>query len=139
MATADLGVEHRTPLPGFGGRAELIADLTRALEPGSAQSVLGVFDLSGMSGYRRIHGERATDALTRRLATAFARVIHRRGGCYWPRRDEFCAIVAGNMEHAGMGDLLLETARALWDVDESPGILCWYGACVLPDEAADPV
>ncbi len=132
-------IEHHDRLTGFRDRDELMADLTAALEPQSAPSILAVFDLFGMNEFRLLHGERASDELTGRLAGTFARVVRSKGSCYRPRRDEFCVLLAGRIDEDDLTDLLPEAARALWDVAEGSLVGSWYGACVLPDEASDPL
>ena len=131
--------EPLDPLTGFRVREQFIADLTAALEPGSPPRTLAVFDLVGLSEHRRSFGERASDELIARLAEAFARVVVPAGSCYRPRRDEFCSLVAGRIDEADGANLLPEAARALLEAGEGSLTSSWFGACLLPEEAADPI
>ena len=131
--------ESRDLLTGFRDRDRFIADLTAALEPGAPARVLAVFALVGMHEYRRVYGERASDGLTARVATAFAQVVQPKGACYRPRQDEFCVLVAGSNDGDDATNLLAEAAGVLLDAAEGSLTSSWYGACLLPGEAADPI
>ncbi len=125
------------PLTGFGSRHKLLADLTEALESGSAPSVLVVFDLAGASEYRRVFGEKAGEELIARLAEKFARLVQPTGLCYHPRQDEFCALVSRPI--GDVSTMLLAVEHGLKDDGKSSLITPRFGAAFLPDETADPI
>jgi GGDEF domain-containing protein len=140
MAVAvDPTTEPLDLLTGFGNRDQLMADLTAALAPGSPPSVFAVFELAGMSEYRRVHGERAGDGLTTRLADVFAHVVRPKGSCYLPRRDEFCVLIAGTIDDDEVKDVLPTATWALRDEGASSKVGSCYGACALPAEATHPI
>ena len=125
-------------LTGFGDHDKLIADLTRALEPGRPPSVLAVFDLEGRSTHRQIFGLRASDGLTNRFAEAFTFVMRPVGACYYiPRDDEFSALITQPIDE--VWSVLIAAMRALNDVGEPSLITASFGATSLLDEAADPI
>ncbi len=125
------------PLTGFGDHELLIADLTRALEPGSAAAVLAVFELVGWFDYRRAFGEPASDELIARRAARFAAVFGSSGACYRPRQGEFCALVGGQVDEVCAMLLVAEGVLAV--EGGSDGVSSCFGAALLPDEADDPI
>jgi GGDEF domain-containing protein len=128
---------HRDPLTGLGDHAKLIADLTRALEPGSPAAIFAVFALVGWGDYERRCGELAGNRLIMRCATQLARVIDPVGVCYRSRRDELAALIRGSIDVASTALFGAESALSAEGGDSL--VSAWFGAVVLPDEADDPV
>lgn len=130
-------VTDTDPLTGFGTRTALLADVNRAIAESDSESQLAVFDLVGSDEYRRLFGERTTDALVTRLAEEFARVIRPNGSCYRPRHGEFCALV--RLAPQAADGLLEDAASALQAAGESSLISFSYGVARLPGEADDAI
>jgi GGDEF domain-containing protein len=139
MTLTDYPTQRCDGLTGFGDRRRLLADLAEALVPRSSASVLAVFDLAGMSEYRRDHGLLASDELLARLAEGFGQIVSPAGSCYRPRQDEFAVLIPGTPDQDDVRATLSDAACAVWDARGDSRISSWYGTCRLPDEAANPV
>ncbi len=124
-------------LTGFGDRHTLIGDLERALAPGSAPSILALFDLAGLEQYRLALGDPAGDALTARIAAAFREAVGEAGVCYRSREDELATLMAGL--RADLRPRLALVERVLGREGEAYLIAPSFGLAQLPDEARDPI
>lgn len=121
----------------IGTRQELMAELTRALAPGSSMSLLVIFRLGGLREFVAEHDEETADELVRRTSQRLVKAIGPSGVYYRPRRDELCGLIGGPLE--GAKDTLYEAVMALNAERETTGITAGFGVALLPYEAADPI
>jgi GGDEF domain-containing protein len=121
----------------IGTRQELMAELTRALAPGSPMSLLAIFRLGGLREYVAEHDEEAADDLVRRTSERLAMAIGPTAVYYRPRRDELCGLISGPLE--GAKDTLYEAVMALNAERDTTGITAGFGVALLPFEADDPI
>jgi GGDEF domain-containing protein len=136
-ALTHISSSRHDPLARFGDHHSLIADLAQALEPGSPQAVLAVFELVGSSDYRDAYGERASVGLVTRCAERFTGVIENAGQYYRARQDEFCALITGPID--AVIDILVAAEHALEAEEQALQVSGCFGAAISPEEAADPI
>lgn len=114
--------------PQAGNRRDLMADLTRALAPGSDERLFAVVRLYGLT-------ERwASDELLAAVRRRFVLDVGRLGRVYRTRWDEVCLLFDCPLEMAiRLLDDTTEVLNRLDSVDAEAGV------ALLPEEAADPI
>lgn len=125
------------PVSLLGNRDALMEDLLDALEPGSRERVLAVFDLAGLEEHRFANGTRAADALVARLARVLVKALGVSATCYRIRQDELCALVDIPVEAAR--SVLDSVLVALSDEAGSSHVAASCGVAALPNAAEDPI
>jgi len=125
------------PVSLLGNRYALMEDLLDALEPGSRERVLGVFDLAGLEEYRVASGGPAADELVVRLARVLVKALGLSATCYRIRQDELCALV--DVPVGVARPMLDSVVVALRDEGASSQVAASCGVAALPGEAEDPI
>jgi hypothetical protein len=111
-----------------GNRRDLMADLTRALAPGSDERLFAVVRLHGLTE------RRAADELLSIVRRRFVLDVGRFGRVYLTRWDELCLLFDCPLETAiQLLDDTTEVLNRLASVDAEAGV------ALLPEEAADPI
>jgi len=121
-------------LTGLFDRAELVADLARAVVPNAPPSRLVVFELVGLEVLLDVLPREDGELLLARLAV---RLRHGLGSapCYHSRRAEFCCLLS-----LAQAETTLERAKLALSAAARPYLLTTsYAVVRLPDEARDPV
>src|SRR3954453_17995255 len=123
-------------LTGLGNRRALMNDLRDALEGRSAQQprALIIFDLDGFKHYNDSFGHPAGDALLARLGRSLEETVRDHGRAYRLGGDEFCALIDGDIEEAGV---IESTGRALTEHGQGFEVAASHGVALLPREADD--
>jgi len=128
----------------LGGRSELIAlgvmnwgemmaDLNRAVQPGSPRSVLAVFGFSGLKDHLETMTWSQGDTVLERLAARLTEAVGGTARVYAPRRGEFCTLFEGEL-----GTGWTEIPAALDEEASLIGIGASSTLVVLTGEAASP-
>ena len=125
------------PLIWLGSRADLIVDLTAAVEPGSPARTLVLFEFAGFGEYVELYGRLEAQALLARLAARLSGAVTEPARYYRPRGDEFAALITTSIATAE--PILSAAISTLTDRFEQFRITPSFGAALLPDEASDPV
>src|SRR4051794_21270998 len=123
-------------LTGLGNRRALMNDLRDALEGRAAHQprALILFDLDGFKHYNDSFGHPAGDGLLARLGRALEDVVRDRGRAYRLGGDEFCALIDGDFDQAGV----IESAgAALTEDGQGFEVAASHGVVLLPHEADD--
>lgn len=122
--------------PAIRGRAALLDDLGRALEPGGAPTVLVVFRFPGLK--ESLEGASLESAsaweakeLLRRLAARVAGNVPSAARVYASRRDEFCVLCPAETETSWM-----RVSAALDEELAAAGIRSCFVVLRLPGEVA---
>jgi len=120
-----------------GTRRELMADLTRALAPGSPEELLALVRFYGLPNLTTELGPEAQDRL---LAASLLRAhteIGSDGRVYRPRTDELAIVFKNGLEAAV--HVIDAITDALNELGSARGVHVEAGVAILPDEAEDPV
>jgi GGDEF domain-containing protein len=125
------------PVTGFGSRAAMLAELERAVEPGSEPRVLAIFSLDGSGEFREELGEEASNEVIARLAHEFARFICPDGSCFAPRRHEFAALFS--LPWPKVETIIAAAAIAVRREGALFSISTTFGVAHLPVDADTPV
>ena len=121
----------------LGDRRALLADLTRALAPGSPDRVLAVFRLHGLRDLTDRSGTDAGGALLEVGAERLVSGVGPSGRCYRPRRDEWCVLLDGPLTSAirALDSVTVELNATGGEY----GVSVEAGVALLPEEAEDPI
>jgi len=123
-------------LTGLANRRSLMADLTRALDPGQAESFLALYDLDGFKAYNDSYGHPAGDDLLQRLGRQLATMVEPNGRAYRLGGDEFCVLAPTAELRPEAVARAAEAALSQRGSGFSIGA-CW-GLVRLPTEASTP-
>ena len=136
MAVPQVQVEAHEP-PVAAGRRELMADLTRALAPGSPLRVLAVIRLQGLSRLRERSGAIVRDRLVEQARHRALADVGPAGTVYVSRQDEVCVLLDGRfMDSIASLDRL---TRAIDELGRPHAVAAEAGVALLPVEADDPI
>jgi diguanylate cyclase (GGDEF)-like protein len=127
-------------LTGIPNRRQLRADLDKGLKEATPARplLLMLFDLNGFKAYNDTFGHPAGDALLIRLAKALEQAMGEHGGCaYRLGGDEFCVLVAVNLDHTT--PIVAAASHALSEHGGGFSINASYGAILLPQESQDVI
>jgi GGDEF domain-containing protein len=123
-------------LTGLGRRGQLDVDLNRALERGSASSLLVVYDLDG-TGLEKPMSRVRGEALLRELATTLADTLGADATCYRSREVELSALIYLPLQPAMA---LAKAAAAALGANEASSVHSVnFGSAYLPEEASEPL
>jgi len=114
-------------------RSDLMADLTQAVLPESARSVLVVFGFAGLKDHLETLSQSEGDILLERLAVRLRQTVRSPGKVYEPRRGEFCSLVEGEL---GSGWPMVPAA--LDEETSMLGLRTSFTLVTLPSEASTP-
>jgi GGDEF domain-containing protein len=135
---ADVG---SADLPGMSAeianRQELIADLSRALEPDGRERLLMLVRLHGLPTMAERCGQAAHDRFLSQAYELLQRQVGPAGRAYTTRRDELCALLDTSLDQAI--DVLDNTTSALNKLGAGDHIRADAGVALLPEEASDAV
>jgi len=112
---------------------EMMADLGKAVRPGSPRTVLAVFGFSGLKDYLETLSTPEGDTLLVRLGARLTDAVQGKARVYAPRRGEFCSLFDGDL---GAGWITVPAA-----LDEEAGLIGVNTSStivVLPGEASTP-
>jgi len=119
------------------GRRELLADLARAVAPGSALQLLAVIRLHGLSALRDRAGTDARDGLVEEARQRALVDVGRAGTVYVSRKDEVCILLDGSFMES-----ISKLANLTWSLNElgrPHNVAAETGVALLPEEADDPI
>jgi hypothetical protein len=119
--------------PPVLGRADLIADLTRAVDGGSPRAVFVIFGFVGLNGFLEARTSLDGEALLDRLSARLTHAVRGRGTLYRPRRGEFSGLFEGEL---GVGWPAIPAA--LDEEASASGIHTAFATVVLPEQAVTP-
>jgi len=119
--------------PEIRTRQQLIADLARAVAPGSDEQLFVVYRLGGLNDLATTASQ---DSFMRVALTRAHDLIGDDGRLYSPRRDEFCALFACPLGRAL--DHLDHLTPALSKLARPFGITVDSGIALLPDGLQEP-
>jgi two-component system, cell cycle response regulator len=123
-------------LTGLANRGQLEQDLREAIWKRRGPSVLALLDLDGFKTYNDNFGHPAGDDLLIRLAARLDKAVGTSGRAYRVGGDEFCILVQGDRDAAGVA-----TARARAAFSEGGvgfEVTCSMGRVELPTEVQSP-
>ena len=124
------------PFARVHDRDELFADLSYAVRPDSARSVLVLFGFEGLKEHLELVTPSDGDELLGRFAERLAGAIGTAAVLYEPRRGEFCAIFDGSL--TAVRQHLVTIPTELDEEARAFHIRSSLGIAVLPDEAPVP-
>jgi GGDEF domain-containing protein len=121
----------------IGTRDELIAVLGTAVAPDEPERLLVVFRVEGFDQFAGRYGDGAPDALVSHVLRCVPAASGQFEFYFRPRKDELCALIAGNLDGIEAG--LFEAANAVFEILGSSGISLDFGTASLPAEAHDAI
>jgi hypothetical protein len=114
-----------------------MADLTRALAPGSPLRLLAVVRLQGLSSLKERSGTARRDRIVERARQCALTEVGSAGTVYSSRKDEVCILLDGPFgESIAILDRL---TRAVNESERPDNISAVTGVALLPVEADDPI
>lgn len=117
------------------GRSELLADLERAVEPGSSRQTLAIVVVGGLDHFRELYGSLEAEALVELARMCLGDALDERARLYQPRSGEFAVLAAASVDE--VEQLLGAAAEELSHRFDQYAVSAACGAVLLPDEATE--
>ena len=120
-----------------GTRRALMADLTRALAPGSPETLLALFRFYGLADAIVAFGLVAHDRLLQASVRGAQVETGSDGRVYRPRNNELAVLLRCPLEKAI--EIVDSITAALDELRSARGVHVEAGIAILPDEADNPI